>query len=68
MNQKLYDIECLISKDKWTKMIGFQYMQKSYAEGAWAMLKSFYNHHFEYRLLENGVVVAEMGKQTIKVN
>lgn len=67
--QKYYTIESYMPTiDRWTNMIGFTSMRKSYAEGAWAMLKSFYNHKYEYRLVCDGVVVAEIGKQTIKVN
>ena len=69
-NQKYYDIEFYMPPpiDKWRKQIGFSYMRKSFAEGAWAMLKSHYNHSYEYRLLCNGDVVESMSKQTIKVN
>lgn len=68
--QKYYTIEFYMPLpiNKWSNMVSFAYMRKSYAEGAWAMLKSFYNHKYEYRLVCDGEVIAEMGKQTIKVN
>lgn len=68
--QKYYDIEFYMAPpvDKWSKMVGFSYMRKSFAEGAWAMLKAHYNHRYEHRLLCDGKVIVEMGKQTIKVN
>jgi len=67
---KIYDIEAYMAPpiDKWSKLIGFQYMRKSYAEGAWAMLKSHYNQRTEHRLLCDGVAVEQVGKQTVKVN
>lgn len=70
MNQKLYDIEFYMPPpiDKWAKQIGFQYMRKSFAEGAWAMLKAHYNQRYEHRLLCDGVVIDQIGKRTIKVN
>lgn len=68
--QKYYDIEFYMPPpvDKWSKVVGFSYMRKSFAEGAWAMLKSFYNQKYEHRLLCDGVVVETLSKQTIKVN
>jgi hypothetical protein len=33
--------------DKWSKVVGFSYMRKSFAEGAWAMLKAHYNQSYE---------------------
>ena len=67
---KLYDIEFYMPPpiDKWSKMVSFCYMRKSFAEGAWAMLKSYYNHRTEHRLLCDGKVIEELSKQTIKVN
>lgn len=69
-SQKLYDIEFYMPPpvDKWRKMVGFSYMRKSYAEGAWAMLRSHYNQNHEHRLMCNGEVVDQISKQTIKVN
>lgn len=51
--KSFYDIEFYMEKpvDRWTKFISFSYMQKSFAEGAWAMLKSFYNHDKKHRLI-----------------
>ena len=43
-------------------------MRKSFAEGAWAMLKAHYNQHYEHRLLCDGQVIDTISKQTIKVN
>jgi hypothetical protein len=43
---------------KWATMPGFAYMQKSFAQGAFHMLKSFYGGNEKYRLVDsNGVVV-----------
>jgi hypothetical protein len=69
-NQKYYDIEFYMPPpiDKWRKLVGFCYMRKSFAEGAWAMLKSFYNQKHEHRLLCDGVVTETLSKQTIKLN
>jgi len=70
MSQKLYDIEFYMPPpvDKWVKMASFGYMRKSFAEGAWAMLKAHYNQRCEHRLVCDGVVLEYIGKQTIKVN
>ena len=67
---KLYDIEFYMPPpvDKWQRLMGFCCMRKSFAEGAWAMLKSHYNQRFEHRLICNGTVVESLGKQTVKVN
>jgi hypothetical protein len=43
-------------------------MQKSFAEGAWSMLKSYYNQNYKHRLLKDGEVIEEIGYQKIKVN
>lgn len=53
--------------DKWFSITGFDFMSKQYSAGAWAMLKSFYNHKRIYRLKKGDVVVEEMGKQEVKV-
>jgi len=68
--QKYYDIEFYMAPpiDKWSKLAGFSCMRKSFAEGAWSMLKAYYNQRYEYRLLCDGQVIDEIGKQTIKVN
>ena len=70
MPQKNYSIENYMPPpvDKWAKMIGFQYMRNSYAEGAWAMLRAHYNQRTEHRLVCDGAVIASIFKQTIKVN
>jgi hypothetical protein len=67
---KLYDIEFYMPPpiDKWSKMVSFCYMRKSFAEGAWAMLKAHYNQRYEHRLLCNGEVVDKISKQIINVN
>lgn len=68
--QKYYDIEFYMPPpiDKWRKMVSFSYMRKSFAEGAWAMLKAHYNQRYEHRLLCDGQVIDTVSKQTIKVN
>jgi hypothetical protein len=64
----LYKIEYYDERtQKWVLNFPFQYMQKSFAEGAWSMLKSFYNHTHKYRLVKDGVVVETMTKQTVGV-
>jgi len=70
INQKYYDIEFYMPPpiNKWSKMVSFSYMRKSFAEGAWAMLKAHSNQHYEHRLLCNGEVVDTISKQTIKLN
>ena len=70
MAEKLYDIEFYMPPpvDKWAKSTGFSYMRKSFAEGAWAMLRAHYNQNYKHRLLCNGKIIAETGLQTIKVN
>ena len=67
---KLYDIEFYMPPpvDRWSKLISFQYMRKSYAEGAWAMLRAHYNQRTEHRLLCDGKVIDECGKQTVMLN
>jgi len=49
----------------WHVMAGFSAMQKSYAAGAWAMLRSFYNHKQRHRLVKGDVVIEEIGLQTV---
>lgn len=70
MAEKLYTIERYAPAplDKWMKLTSFTYMRKSFAEGAWAMLRAHYNQNAEHRLLCDGAVVSEVGKQTIKCN
>jgi hypothetical protein len=68
--QKYYDIEHYMPPpvDKWAKLIGFSCMRKSFAEGAWSMLRAHYNQRTEHRLLCDGKVIDSIGKQTIKAN
>ena len=75
MAKSYYRIEYLVeyeakynTEPKWFLLYPFDCMQKSFAEGAWAMLKAFYNHRNKHRLLKDGQVVEEMSKQTITVN
>lgn len=65
-----YDIQFYMEPpvDRWSRVMGFCNMQKSFAEGAWAMLKSFSNHKYKHRLLKSGVVVEEIGHQKINLN
>ncbi len=65
-----YDIEFYMEPpiDRWSKSTSFQYMQKSFAEGAWAMLKAHYNQQYKHRLLKDGVVIDECGYQKVTVN
>lgn len=70
MTQKYYAIEFYMPPpvDKWQKMVGFSHMRKSFAEGAWSILKAHYNQRYEHRLICDGVIVDQIGKQTIKCN
>jgi len=71
MKQKpLYDIEFYMETpvDRWSKLPSFSCMQKSFAQGAWAMLKAFYNHNHKHRLLKNGEVIDTCNHQKIVVN
>lgn len=67
--RSLYKIEYFDERtNKWVLNYPFSSMQKSFAEGAWAMLRAFYNHHHKYRLVKDGEVVEEMtNKQTVGV-
>lgn len=69
-HKSLYDIEFYMEPpvDRWSKMVSFSYMQKSFAEGAWAMLRSFSNQRYKHRLLKDGVVIDEIGYQKVRVN
>ena len=51
--RSLYRIEYKSISGKWVGMYPFQYMQKSFAEGAFQMLKSFYGGNKEYRLIKD---------------
>jgi hypothetical protein len=70
MKKSHYDIQFYMEPpvDKWSRVIGFCDMQKSFAEGAWAMLKSFSNQRYKHRLLKDGVVIDEIGYQKINLN
>lgn len=67
---KQYTIEFYMPPpvDKWSKMTGFSYMRKTFADGAWAMLKSHYNQQYEHRLSCDGEIIEQIGKQNIKLN
>ena len=62
-----YHIEYEMFDGKWVKMAGFSYIRKSFAEGAWAMLRGHYNHNRRHRLLCGNEVIETMGKQTVGV-
>ena len=69
MNKSQYRIETFSqAQNKWVLFFPFDCMQKSFAQGAWSMLQSFYNHRTIYRLVKDGEVVEECSKQTIKLN
>lgn len=70
---KTYTIQYLmkqpINRENWVTMTGFAYMQKSFAEGAFCMLRSFYGGEKRYRLIDSeGKVVAEWNTGTIQAN
>ena len=70
--RKTYAIEYLmeqpINRKYWVPMTGFQYMQKSFAEGAFCMLKSLYGGNKKYRLIDSeGKVIAEWNTGTVGV-
>lgn len=54
--------------DKWHVLTGFSCIRRSYAEGAWAMLRAHYNQKQKHRLRKGQEVIAECGLQTINVN
>ena len=68
--RSLYRIEHYMEAplDRWAKNVSFDCMQKSFAMGAWAMLKAHYNHSRRHRLVKDNEVIEEMGLQTIVVN
>lgn len=71
--RKTYTIEYLmeqpINRKNWVPMTGFQYLQKSFAEGAFCMLKSFYGGNKRYRLIDSeGKVIAEWNTGTVGVS
>lgn len=46
--------------DRWVTLLSFWGMQKSFAHGAWAMLRGFYGGGKRYRLCtQEGVVLEE---------
>lgn len=67
---KYYDIEFYMEPpiDKWRKLPSFCCMRKSFAEGAWTMLKAHYNQNHQHRLVCDNVVIDTIGKQKIKIN
>ena len=54
--------------NKWVKLFGYDCMQKSFAEGAWSMLKDHYNQKCKHRLLKDGEVIEECGYQKVHLN
>ena len=67
--KSLYTIETRSKEgDTWFNVFPFRDMQKSYAFGAWDMLKSFYNHNSQYRLLKDGVQIDYCGYQKVSVS
>ena len=65
---KDWKIEYLGVDNRWKPLCGFEYMGKSYAQGAWAMLRAHYNHKSKYRLVTGGEVVQTMGCQIVCVS
>ena len=70
---KTYKIEYLmrqpINRENWVVMFPFQHMRKSFAEGAFAMLKSLYGGEKKYRLVDSdGKIVDEWNTGKIVVN
>ena len=72
--QSYYDIEFRHQPhpknegEKWGKLPSFSYMRKSFAEGAWAMLRAHYNQRSEHRLMKNGEEIDRIGTQKVKLN
>ena len=71
--RKLYSIEYLLKHnndtEQWLRMFPFTSMQKSFGEGAWSMLKTFYGGSKQYRLVDNeGTVVDKWNTGEIQVN
>lgn len=70
---KLYKIEaCLKHGDKWIAMPSFSCMRKSFADGAWAMLRANYGGLMKYRLVidKKGPVeiIDEWNSPEVRVN
>jgi hypothetical protein len=64
MTETLYTIERLsvgLATEQWRPLgVGFQQMRKSYAEGAFAMIKAHYGTGRQYRLVNDlGEVIDE---------
>lgn len=54
---------------KWVQFYPFVYMQKSFADGAWSMLKSFYGGNKRFRLIDSdNNVVDEWNTGEVHVN
>lgn len=69
--RKLYDIEFGFEhkgETRWLKDVSFQSMQKSYALGAWSMLKAHYNQNRKHRLMCDGEIIDECGFNKVTVN
>jgi hypothetical protein len=70
---KLYRIE-IYSKalDKWMSLVSFSCMRKTFADGAWSMLKAHYGENKEYRLVIDKTgpveIVDTWNSPTVKVN
>jgi len=57
-----------INRENWVTMTGFASLQKSFAEGAFCMLRSFYGGNKKYRLIDSdGKVVSEWNTGTVGV-
>jgi len=68
---KLYKIQKLMEHpkgDKWLDSFPFVHMRKTYAEGAWAMLKAFTGNGQKHRLLCDGDVVATHTRGRIEIH
>lgn len=66
--ERLWEYTDTPEQNKWILLFPFDCMQKSFAEGAWSMLKSFYNQNYKHRLVKDGQVIDECGYQKITVN
>jgi len=74
-HRKLYKIEYLFEHpnfpngSKWMDFTMFTCMQKSFAEGAFAMLKAHYGGEKKYRLVDSeGTIVDQWNTGKIVVN
>ncbi len=71
--RKLYKIEYLmfqpVNRENWITMFPFTHMQKSFAEGAFAMLKAHYGGEKKYRLVDSdGTIVDQWNTGKVVVN